>query len=140
MPGFLRFHGGNGPPGPVGETCRSPLAEVGPPEMRPLPASLKAQAPAAAVGGRGWQPGQAGPLQVCRRGFGGRKRGWWVRSGQSATGWSQTLRREPSHKLIVFHVELGVEAHPWKVLRPSLKAAGGGRVDLCQFSRGFLCF
>ena len=26
----------------------------------------------------------------------------------------------------MFHVELGVEAHPWKVLRPPLKAAGGG--------------
>ena len=57
------------PPGASGRNVSSPLAEVGPPEMRPLPASLKAQAPAAAVGDRGWQPGQAGPLQVCRRGF-----------------------------------------------------------------------
>ena len=42
---------GNAPRGRVGETRWPPLAEAGSPEMRPLPAALKAQARAAAVGG-----------------------------------------------------------------------------------------
>lgn len=70
---------GNAPRGPVGETRWLPLAEVGSPEMRPLPTALKAQARAEAAGGWGPHPGQAGPLQV----------GWRVvRRGQGANGWS----------------------------------------------------
>lgn len=88
MPGLLRFREETAHPGPVGETCRSPLAEVGLPETRPLPASLKAQAPAAAVEAGGWQPGQAGPLQVCRRGSGAGSGVVGLEAGQSATGWS----------------------------------------------------